>query len=200
MGSSGATCLDDPVGEQSVAVYYMGAGFFGARKGVMCDLLVLSYKNYLWTDTGPSGIEGFLLAEDKYTNDKLPQFGTLVEAKDLLILPKSCATCKRYKGDGGGTVKLKNCGGCGGIVYCGRECQAKGWKSHKKDCKARKTKIARLKEVREIFREGLPPIGKDGGAAEQIVMNDLERNYYGDELARRESVLRDYINAPPCDY
>ncbi|CAI5965613.1 unnamed protein product [Closterium sp. NIES-64] len=35
---------------------------------------------------------------------------------------------------GGGGVKLRNCGGCGKVTYCSRECQKTHWPSHKLTC------------------------------------------------------------------
>ena len=37
-----------------------------------------------------------------------------------------CAVCG--KGD------AKRCAGCGTVGYCGKACQAQGWKDHKRDC------------------------------------------------------------------
>jgi len=187
--------LCDSVGEKIVAVFFMGTGFF--RAGVMCDLLVFTFKNYLFVDTSPSGIEGFLLEEKpQYTNvpnAKRPNLGIsfLGEGELEVFLPKICASCKRYR-DRGGSVKLSKCGGCAGsVIYCRRECQKKGWNAHKNDCKARKKKIKRLKELRERFREGHPLVGEVGGYEEKQVMEFLKNNPYSDELSYRESCLFD---------
>ncbi|CAI5960649.1 unnamed protein product [Closterium sp. NIES-65] len=37
-----------------------------------------------------------------------------------------------------GGVKLRNCSGCGKVVYCGRECQKAYWPSHKLTCPGRR--------------------------------------------------------------
>ncbi|RPA72610.1 hypothetical protein BJ508DRAFT_334866 [Ascobolus immersus RN42] len=39
-----------------------------------------------------------------------------------------CTVCKK-KGK-----KLSKCGGCGWTMYCGKECQKEGWKTHKRYC------------------------------------------------------------------
>jgi hypothetical protein len=44
-----------------------------------------------------------------------------------------CCVC----GVGGGAqIKLLKCGGCKKVEYCGRECQRKDWKTHKKVCRS----------------------------------------------------------------
>ena len=39
-----------------------------------------------------------------------------------------CNSCKRW------SAALKDCGGCGAVSYCGKECQRGDWKLHKKIC------------------------------------------------------------------
>lgn len=34
-----------------------------------------------------------------------------------------------------GNRDAKRCAGCGSVGYCGKECQAEGWKVHKRDCR-----------------------------------------------------------------
>lgn len=37
-----------------------------------------------------------------------------------------CGVCRKED--------AKRCAGCGTVAYCGKVCQAQGWKAHKKDC------------------------------------------------------------------
>ncbi|CAI7897345.1 unnamed protein product [Closterium sp. NIES-53] len=48
--------------------------------------------------------------------------------------PCSAEGCDRV---GGGGVKLRNCGGCGKVAYCSRECQKAHWPFHKLTCPGR---------------------------------------------------------------
>ena len=44
----------------------------------------------------------------------------------------ACGRCgKKKEGEEG----LKRCMGCKKMLYCGKDCQKKDWKAHKKDCK-----------------------------------------------------------------
>ena len=40
--------------------------------------------------------------------------------------------------EGCGKEDAKRCAGCGSVAYCGKECQKKGWKMHKRLCHRRK--------------------------------------------------------------
>ena len=44
---------------------------------------------------------------------------------------RSCAFCSKQQTD---ALKLSRCA-CGTIYYCNTQCQTKGWKAHKKECK-----------------------------------------------------------------
>ena len=53
---------------------------------------------------------------------------------DLAFTNQECCKCGARDGDAG--VKLKRCGGCKCITFCGVECQRVTWKAHKATCKA----------------------------------------------------------------
>ena len=54
------------------------------------------------------------------------------EEEEKLFREVQCEVC----GKGG----ARRCKGCGGVGYCGRECQVEGWKTHKRVCGRRKGK------------------------------------------------------------
>jgi hypothetical protein len=66
---------------------------------------------------------------------RLRHDGPGVESADLFKESVSaCAAC-------GDRLKiLRECGGCGKVVYCSPECQKQDWKAHKKACKKRADK------------------------------------------------------------
>lgn len=53
-----------------------------------------------------------------------------------------CETCGK-----GGAMRCK---GCGTVAYCGRECQKKGWKGHRRECGRRKKRDGEGETVGEI--------------------------------------------------
>jgi hypothetical protein len=67
---------------------------------------------------------------DKVWNKAFAENGFGSDAMDTASDPlASCGECRNNK-----RKLLKECGRCGGVVYCSKECQEKHWKSHKKDC------------------------------------------------------------------
>ena len=58
-----------------------------------------------------------------YTNTQFPKVPTF-----------QCLSCGERKGN------LKTCTGCDKAKYCGKECQKRHWKVHKKECKSAQTK------------------------------------------------------------
>jgi tetratricopeptide (TPR) repeat protein len=72
---------------------------------------------------------------------------------------RECNHCRRP------SLKLKQCGGCKAVAYCGRECQLAAWESgHKLECTTEKKKVLHRKaaEARQITADTevlcLPPI------------------------------------------
>lgn len=49
-----------------------------------------------------------------------------------------CASCGLKDGVGEGS--LKRCTGCQSALYCGKECQKKEWRGHKKTCQREQRK------------------------------------------------------------
>ena len=62
-----------------------------------------------------------------------------VDCKECGATKESCACLEQEKIDNRQGKKLKDCGGCGQISYCSRECQSKDWKRHKVACKKNRT-------------------------------------------------------------
>ena len=58
--------------------------------------------------------------------------------------PKKCEECNQ------GDIELKACGACHAAWFCGRECQRKGWKAHKKVCED-------LKDMRMLVNQDNEP-------------------------------------------
>jgi hypothetical protein len=75
-------------------------------------------------------------------------------------------TWKSGPGDGNmcghcGTTsdQLKKCARCGQVSYCGKECQTKAWKSHKKACKQKQRRQYRINRNVSRSKESNPPSG-----------------------------------------
>ena len=63
-----------------------------------------------------------------------PAAGKVAHTKvvDGQFIERRCAACGVWQLDT--DRKLERCSGCMRVYYCGRECQKKDWKEHKKDC------------------------------------------------------------------
>jgi hypothetical protein len=72
----------------------------------------------------------------------LQEWLDLVRAKlvsiDVDVTMESCDATEYCGACGRRNVPLPRCSACGSIAYCGRECQRIHWKTHKKDCSAKR--------------------------------------------------------------
>lgn len=55
-----------------------------------------------------------------------------VEAQKAIYGCMKCEEC--------GTEGAKRCAGCGEVGYCGKACQARGWKAHRRVCRRKEVK------------------------------------------------------------
>jgi hypothetical protein len=51
--------------------------------------------------------------------------------------------------------QLKDCGGCGGVAYCSRECQKSSWRKHKPNCSRLDSHAAKI--MRRLKQDGALP-------------------------------------------
>jgi len=65
--------------------------------------------------------------------------GAVASGDAALVLSSDTTMCGQC---GIRNSDLKSCGGCFQVAYCGKECQASGWKVHKKRCKEAGVKLA----------------------------------------------------------
>jgi hypothetical protein len=73
---------------------------------------------------------------------------------------RRCAECGK---EGGRGCMLHSCSGCSVVLYCGRECQTRHWKTHKAFCRVLQGKKTFLGAIEKAYESNEDGVGHDSG-------------------------------------